>query len=267
MDRWSAAPRAAAVLVDGEIVEDRGEVAIPLPWASVTKVATALATLVAVEAGHLDLGTPAGPPGSTVRHLLAHASGLDFDRPRARVPPGTKRIYSNAGYEILGDTIEANVGRPVGAWIRASVLDPLAMDATDLDGSPAAGMVGPVSDLVGLVAELQRPTLVTPATAEALRAVSFPGLGGVLPGFGFQEANDWALGPEIRGTKQPHWTGRTASPGTFGHFGGAGGFVWVDPAAGVGCCCLTGTAFGPWAAKAWPVLSDRVLAEHRTGAG
>ncbi|HEX7443763.1 MAG TPA: serine hydrolase, partial [Acidimicrobiales bacterium] len=47
-----------------------------LPWASVTKLATALAVLVAVEEGTVDLDQPAGPPGSTVRHLLAHASGL-----------------------------------------------------------------------------------------------------------------------------------------------------------------------------------------------
>ena len=38
IDAWNR-PRAAAVLVGGEIVEDRGDVEEPLPWASVTKIA------------------------------------------------------------------------------------------------------------------------------------------------------------------------------------------------------------------------------------
>lgn len=263
IDSWPAGPRAAAVLVDGEIVDDRGDVSVPLPWASVTKLATALAALVAVHRGHLGLDEAAGPPGATVRHLLAHASGLDFDRPEARTPPGTKRIYSNAGYEVLADVVAARVGVSFESWLHDTVLDPLAMTATALAGSPAAGMVGPVADLVGLAAELQRPTLLPDDLALAMPALAFPGLDGVLPGFGWQAPNDWGLGPEIRGTKAPHWTGPTASPATFGHFGAAGGFVWVDPAAGTACCCLTGTPFGAWAAAAWPVLGDRVLAEAR----
>ena len=263
IDSWPTGHRAAAVLVDGEIVDDRGDVEVPLPWASVTKLATALAVLVAVDRGHLGLDDPAGPPGATVRHLLAHASGLEFDRPVSRTPPGTKRIYSNAGYEVLADFVTQRVGVPFGSWLRDSVLDPLAMTATRLDGSPAAGMVGPVADLVGLAAELQQPTLLPAVLATAMRAVAFPGLEGLLPGFGWHAPNDWGLGPEIRGTKAPHWTGLGASPATFGHFGAAGGFVWVDPVARTACCCLTGTPFGAWAVAAWPVLGDRVLREYR----
>jgi hypothetical protein len=40
------------------------------------------------------------------------------------------------------------------------------------------------------------------------------------------------IGVEVRGDKAPHWTGRANSPGTFGHFGGAGTMMWVDPAIG-----------------------------------
>jgi CubicO group peptidase (beta-lactamase class C family) len=95
-----------------------------------------------------------------------------------------------------------------------------------------------------------------------MRTVAFAGLAGVLPGFGRQDPNDWAVGPEIRGTKSPHWTGHDNSPRTFGHFGGAGGFLWVDPDAGIACASLSDREFGPWAAEAWPQLADRVLAEH-----
>jgi CubicO group peptidase (beta-lactamase class C family) len=96
--------------------------------------------------------------------------------------------------------------------------------------------------------------------------VAFPGLVGVLPGYGRMEPNDWGLGFELRDTKEPHWTGRRNSPRTFGHFGQSGSFLWVDPEAGLACACLSDRRFGDWAKKAWPRLSDAVVAEA-TGAG
>jgi CubicO group peptidase (beta-lactamase class C family) len=259
IDAWDT-PRAAAVLVAGEIVDDRGDVEVAVPWASVTKLATALAALRAVADGRIGLDDPAGPPGASVRHLLAHASGLAFDAPTVRAAPGTRRIYSNAGYEALADAVAGAVGLPFEQWLRAAVLDPLGMSHTHLAGSPASGLVGPLADLVGLTGELQRPWLLPPALADSMRAVAFPGLAGLLPGLGHQPHNDWGLGPEIRDAKAPHWTGAANDPSTFGHFGAAGGFVWVDPVAGVACACLTATPFGPWARAAWPPLADAVLA-------
>ena len=47
---------------------------------------------VAVEEGSVSLEEPAGPPGSTVAHLLAHASGLG-PAPTAAVTPGQRRAY------------------------------------------------------------------------------------------------------------------------------------------------------------------------------
>src|SRR5271165_5866261 len=82
-----------------------GDVRWCRPWASVTKPATALAALVAVEEGSLSLDEPAGPPGATVRHLLAHASGLGLDPGPPLAAPGTRRIYSNAGYQVLADRV------------------------------------------------------------------------------------------------------------------------------------------------------------------
>ena len=54
---------------------------------------------------------------------------------------------------------------------------------------------------------------------------------------------------------------RRNSPKTFGHFGQAGTFLWVDPDAGVACVALTDRPFGPWAAEVWPEFADAVLAE------
>ena len=55
--------------------------------------------------------------------------------------------------------------------------------------------------------------------------VQFPGLTGVLPGFGVQRPNDWGLGFEIRDAKSPHWTGSANSGRTYGHFGQSGTFI------------------------------------------
>ncbi len=245
---------------DGVFLE--GDVNATLPWASITKLGTALAVHIAVEEGSLSLDDVAGPPGATVRHLLAHASGYDFDSAAVLAAPGARRIYSNTGYEVLADAVAASTGIAFGDYLREAVLDPLGMTATVLDGSPAAGLLGPMTDLVLLATELLRPTLVAAETATLMRTTAFPGLDGVLPGYGRQAPNDWGLGPELRGGKQPHWTGARNSRRTFGHFGAAGGFLWVDPDAAVACASLSDRGFGDWAIAEWPVLADRVLAEH-----
>jgi len=244
------------------VVDLRGDSTLPGGWASVTKLTTALAVLVAVEEQTVDLDEPAGPPGSTVRHLLAHASGLDFDSDRVRAAPGRRRIYSNRGFELLGDVVGERAGMPFVSYLTKAVLAPLGLAATRLDGSPAAGLVGPLDDLVRLARELFEPTLVSPSTLRTATTVAFPGLAGLLPGFGSQDPLDWGLGFEVRGSKSPHWTGSTNSPATFGHFGGSGSFLWVDPDAGLACIVLSGRDFDPWAKEAWPALSDAVLAEN-----
>jgi CubicO group peptidase (beta-lactamase class C family) len=92
--------------------------------------------------------------------------------------------------------------------------------------------------------------------------VQFPGLVGVLPDIGRMDPNDWGLGVELRDAKHPHWTGERNSPRTFGHFGGSGTFLWVDPEADTALACLTDLDFGPWALEAWPRLSDAVLSSR-----
>jgi len=241
-----------------------GDVGRSFPWASVTKPATALAVLVAVEEGTLALDEPAGPPGATVRHLLAHASGLGPDPGPPVEAPGVRRIYSNAGFEELALALEARSGMPFAAYLGAGVLEPLGMSGTVLAGSPsgaAAGLSGPLIDLLALGQEWARPRLVSAATWRDATSVQFPGLAGVLPGFGPFDPCDWGLGVEVRGRKHPHWTGTTNSPSTFGHFGQTGSFLWVDPIAGVLCAGLADRRFGVWSSRAWPALADAVLAE------
>jgi CubicO group peptidase (beta-lactamase class C family) len=228
-------------------------------WASVTKLLVALACLVAVEEGTLGLDQPAGPPGSTVAHLLAHASGLPFEGTAPVSPPGRRRIYSNAGYEALAAHLEREAGIDFGEYLKEAVLVPLGMLRTTLKGSPAHGAQGPLIDLALLAGELLSPTLVSPETWQLATSVAFAGLAGVVPGFGRFDPCDWGLGPELKDAKAPHWTGASNSPSTYGHFGQSGSFVWADPAAQLALCGLCSQRFGPWAKKAWPALSDAVI--------
>jgi CubicO group peptidase (beta-lactamase class C family) len=259
VEAWPAQTTTVGVLRGGQEAATHGPRQQVFRWASVTKLATALATLVAAEEGVLDLDQPAGPPGSTVRHLLAHASGLPFEGRTPIGRPGQRRIYSNSGFEVLAEVVGAAAEMPFAEYLRAAVLGPLEL-RVELRGSPAAGLEGTLDDLVRLAAELQRPRLVAPETLAEATSVQFPGLVGVLPDIGRMDPNDWGLGFELRDAKEPHWTGSRNSPRTFGHFGGSGSFLWVDPEADVALVCLGDLDFGPWALEAWPRLADAVLA-------
>lgn len=259
IDTWGADHAAAAVVGPDGVTAQHGDADHRFRWASVTKLATALAILAAVDDGSIDLDEPAGPPDSTVRHLLAHASGLPFDGDGVLARPGTRRIYSNAGFDRLGALLAERDGRPFAVALSDRVLAPLGMAGTELLERPSDGLHGPLVDAAALAGELLRPTVLSRTTAALAFDVVFPGLKGVLPGVGTFDPLDWGLGVEIRDGKRPHWTGDRNSAATFGHFGGAGTFVWVDPAIDRALVCLTDREFGSWAMEAWPAFSDAVI--------
>jgi CubicO group peptidase (beta-lactamase class C family) len=259
IEEWGAQTAAAGVTTGEGELEVHGPRDAEVPWASVTKLLTGLAALVAVEEGTVDLDEPAGPPGSTLRHLLSHASGLPPEEGALLMPPERRRVYSNHGIEVAARLLEERAGMPFGEYLADAVVRPLGLTGS-LRGSPASGYRGPIDDLLRLGRELLAPTLVAPETLGEATSVQFPGLAGVLPGFGRLDPNDWGLTFELRDAKSPHWTGSRNSPRTFGHFGASGTFLWVDPDAGVALGVLTDREFGEWAAEAWPPLSDAVLA-------
>jgi CubicO group peptidase (beta-lactamase class C family) len=262
VDDWPVEHVAVGVVgADGTVRGTRGDTARRFPLASVTKPLVAWAALVAVEEEAVTLEQPAGPEGSTVRHLLAHTSGLAFGEHRAVAEPGARRLYSSAGFEVLAATIEEATGIAFADYLHEALLAPLGMASTTLDGSPGHDATSSVDDLLRLAAEMQAPTLLDPATVREATSVQFPGLNGTIPGFGHQKPNDWGLGVELRDGKSPHWTGSRNAPGTFGHFGQSGTFLWVDPDAGAACVALTDRDFGDWAKSAWPALADAVLAD------
>jgi CubicO group peptidase (beta-lactamase class C family) len=260
VEGWPAEHVAVGLVSAQGPVAVHGESGRAFRWASVTKPVTALACLVAAEEGAIDLDGAAGPPGSTFRHLLAHASGLPLEGGSPIARPGERRIYSDHGFDVLGAELAEQAEMPFADYLRAAVIEPLGLHAR-YDGRPGSGVYGSLDDLLALGRELLVPTLVSPETLGEATSVQFPGLVGVLPGFGRQNPNDWGLGFELRDAKSPHWTGRRNSPRTFGHFGRSGTFLWVDPEVGVALGCLTDRDFGDWAVTAWPALSDAVLAE------
>lgn len=266
LDDWPVTTAAAAVVGPSGVLAARGPTDHRFPFASVTKVLAALAILVAVEEEAVSLDDPAEEsllPGATLRHLLAHASGMAPERRLRSFAPAQRRVYSNVGIELAASLVAAGADMPFAGYLDEAVLGPLELTATSLPGSPARDGMSTAADLARVVQELLSPTglLGAPTRADAA-TVQYPGLRGVLPGYGGQDPNDWGLGFEIRGSKFPHWTGATNSPATFGHFGQSGTMLWIDPAARIGLVALADRDFGEWAAQAWPRFSDAVLAEY-----
>ena len=273
---------ASELTVDGRVrtLVEAGQIDEVFPFASVTKPIVAWSALVAVERGLLDLEAPAGAgtahnavgagtahnaagamlPGATVRHLLAHASGIAFDSDAVLAAPGTRRIYSNRGIEILGERLQEATATPLERWVETTVLEPLGMSSVLVPGSPAHSGEGTARDLAVFAGELAAPRLISASLAAEATSVVFPGLDGVLPGYGRQAPNDFGLGVEVRGHKRPHWTGRAGSPATFGHFGQSGSFIWVDPEARRQAVFLGERRFAAVHKDIWPDLCDQILA-------
>jgi CubicO group peptidase (beta-lactamase class C family) len=261
---WPVTSAAAAVVGPSGVRAEYGDQQREFALASVTKPLVARAVHIAVEEGVIELDTPAGPPGSTIRHLLAHASGLSMHTDEVLAEPGKRRMYSNYGFQVLAETVQNEAGIEFGRYLRDAVFEPLAMVGSRLhDGAVAAGYgaTSTVADLARFGADLLRPTTVAPQTHAEAITVQFAGLDGVLPGFGVQRPNDWGLGFEIRGTKSPHWTGSDNSARTYGHFGQSGTFIWADPERDLALVVLTDRDFGDWSRSRWPAFSDTVIAE------
>lgn len=127
--------------------------------ASLTKaVATSTAVMQLVEAGKLDLESPAarywpefaarGKRAITVRQLLTHYSGLRADldlarrwsgrstalrlmqQERPRFRPGTHFVYSDINFEVLGVLVERVSGQPLDAYCKQHIFGALGMKDT-----------------------------------------------------------------------------------------------------------------------------------------
>jgi CubicO group peptidase (beta-lactamase class C family) len=266
IEGWPVGAAAAAVIGPSGVLDVHGPVDNPFPLASVTKPLAVLAVLVAVEEEAVSLDDPVAEtllPGATLRHVLAHASGVAPERPLRSFPPAQRRVYSNVGIELAAEHVEHATGMPFRQYFTEALVGPLRMTGMTLPGSPARDGVSTVNDLALVAHELLSPTgLLSGPMLDDLATVQYPGLRGVLPGWGMRDPNDWGLGFEIRSEKTPHWTGTANSPATYGHFGQSGTFIWIDPRARLALVALTDRDFDEWARTAWPALSDAVLTAY-----
>lgn len=259
---WPVCSNALAAITRTETAHS-GDIDATFRIASVTKLMTAWAVHIAAEEGIVAIDQPldavGGPDSASLGHLLAHASGLPFEGPAPVARPGTKRIYSNAGYDLAARLVAERAEMPFAAYLREAVFEPLGMTASMLAGSPARDVYSTVRDLTSFARELMHPTLVSRESWRLFATNSFGDLDGVVPGIGAQSPCPWGMGAEIRGLKHPHWTGHRNSAATYGHFGATGSFLWIDPVAEVACAGLSSLEFGDWALAAWPDLADAVL--------
>ncbi len=253
---------AAAVIRNDSIIATHGETNRVFRLASISKVIASWTCLIAVEEGSVSLDDPVGPPGATLRHCLSHAAGYGFDTASPIMGVGKRRIYSNTGIEVAAKHVAERTGLMFADYMNEAIFEPLGMSDTSLKASPAYAVFSTVDDMTLFMKELMNPTLISHATAKDATTVQYPELGGVIPGLGSYQPNPWGLGIEIRDHKQPHWTGSLNSPQAFGHFGGSGTMMWIDPTINIGLIALTDRNFDEWSAEAlvaWPSLSDAVI--------
>ncbi len=251
----------AAAVIDGDDIHRVGDLGKVFELMSVTKPLSSYGFLMAMEEGIFELDTPLGPEGSTVRHLLAHASGVGFNHGDRERAPGERRIYSNQGFEILADAVEEAAGMTFAEYLQLGIMEPLNMKWTRLRGSAGWEAEGTAHDLITFLLELMNPTLIHESTMAEATSVQFPELNGIVPGYGMMKPCPWGLGFEIKGDKEPHWLAPNMPADTFGHFGQSGTYVWVAPGTGRAMVALTDRPFGAWAKPLWSETNAAIWAE------
>ncbi|MGE5277651.1 MAG: serine hydrolase [Acidobacteriota bacterium] len=261
--------------------------------ASLTKcVATAPAVMILVEEGRLRLGDPVAryipefaPEGGdrarvTVEQLLTHRAGFPPDDPielytgtrpeilarRYRQPlarrPGEAFVYSDAGYEVLGELVLRVSGEPLDRFAKDRIFRPLGMmDTTFLpleagepasriapterrDGrwmrgevhDPRAYAVGGVAGHAGLfstaddLARFCRMILAGGRLGKA-RILSPLGVEALTRPRDYGDPDVRALGFDVA-TSYARNRGDLFPLGSFGHTGFTGTSLWIDPSSG-----------------------------------
>src|SRR6201999_256070 len=101
-----------------------------------------------------------------------------------------------------------------------------------------------------------------PASVHELLATQFGELPGEVAGVARWDACAWGLGLDVRGTREPHWTGDALSATANTHCGGAGTLAWIDRERAIGLVALAnrGSYSGWWARPGgWADLTTAVI--------
>lgn len=253
--------------------------------ASLTKpIATATSVMRLIEEGRVELDAPVskylptftghGKEAITIRHLLTHQGGLIPDNALAdyqdgktlayeridglslRAEPGTRFIYSDVGFIVLGRLVETITGRPLNEYAHETIFAPLGMSETGF--RPAAMLAARAAPTEKRDGAWMQGTVHDPRAYELEGVAGHAGL--------FSTAADLAryaqmllnegtyggvqvLAPEtVRLMRTPvdvsgglrglGWDIQTAyssnrgdlfSPAAFGHGGFTGTALWIDP--------------------------------------
>jgi CubicO group peptidase (beta-lactamase class C family) len=257
LDGWPTGSSAMVFQLRDGIVEpldEAGDLDERRTWASVSKLAVALAFGVEHDWGLHDFNESVGPRGATIADLLSHSSGLGLEEGDPVSPIGTRRVYSNVGVDTA---VAAVVGeRDAASWLDQRIFAPLGMATTRLEDRPASGVVGSTRELATLAVAWLRPDGVAIATRDRMIAPYRPDLNGVVPGFGRFTPCPWGLGPEVAGHKH-HWMGDWP-PESFGHFGQSGALALMNARDQLGVVATSPQPFGPWAVDLWPRWTSAV---------
>ncbi|MBP3088040.1 class C beta-lactamase-related serine hydrolase [Corynebacterium sp. sy017] len=269
--QWDVTNKAAAVLdwgdnahahgVESALVATAGDIHRVFELASVTKLLCAYGFLIAISEGVVELDTPCGPTDATVKHLLAHAAGVGFSQDDPIKKPEQRRIYSSYGFELLSAAVERETDIPFPEYLHEAVFAPLGMHNSLLHGSAGHGARSSVYDLTLFAREVLFPQLLDDQTVAQACHTTFPGLAGIVPGYGMYKPCDWGLGFEIKGAKNPHWTGQSMPSDVVGHFGQSGTYMWLHRPSKRAMIALTDRAFGPWAKEVWGQTNDHIWQE------
>ena len=178
---------------------------------SISKSVTALAVLMAVQDGMVDLDTPIStylPEFSvhsrfqehpedvmTLRHMLSHRAGFTHDPPAGidldhpgyftryiakvsetwlRFPVGYRMEYSNYGYDLAGYILEVRSGMPFADYLQEKVLLPVGMVDSSFDLEIVEGREGRAigHDGNGNVVSVPLPEIAAAGLYSSLRDMS-----------------------------------------------------------------------------------------------
>ncbi|MBN9885932.1 serine hydrolase domain-containing protein [Salipiger abyssi] len=153
-----AAIHSARIAADGRVTET-GQPGLRFPYWSFTKTAIAICALALAERGALDLDAPVASAAYTLRQLLAHTAGLPdytgleayrkavnaeedpwsrdllLDRVLAQGPlfaPGEGWAYSNTGYMLAREHLEAVSGMGFARLFEMLIAEPLRLESVAL---------------------------------------------------------------------------------------------------------------------------------------
>jgi CubicO group peptidase (beta-lactamase class C family) len=254
-EAWAGSLAYVVLRLDGgrvERVREVGDLDAVRPWASISKMAVALAFGVELDWSLHAYHEVVGPSGANFANLLSHSSGLGLEEGDPRVPIATKRVYSNYGVDLAVSSI---VGENSPAqWLDYRVFSPLGMSTTALLDRPAAGVSGSTNDLATMAVAWLRGDGVTVETRDLMIRPYLPDLAGIVPGFGRFTPCPWGMGPEVRGDKS-HWMGDWP-PSSFGHFGQSGSILLANAHEKIGVVATTTEPFGRWAIELWPAWTS-----------